>query len=137
MTFIIALALIAALTVVPALVMQTFHGGPLEAGSGEDQPAGYRRELRSYLCGLGLAFTLTGVPFAMVYWSAVPHFWIFVAIGVFAVLQVMVHFRYFLHIDPRRQKADDLHLMLFTTLILILMGGGTVWVLANLASRMH
>lgn len=137
MTFIIALALIATLTVVPALVMQTFRASPLELNFSEDRAAENRRELRSYLSGLGLACALTGVPFALVYWPTLPHFWIVVAIGAFAVVQIMVHFRFFLHIEPRRQKADDLHLMLFTTLILILMGGGTVWVLANLASRMH
>ncbi|MGA7799582.1 MAG: cytochrome C oxidase subunit IV family protein [Gammaproteobacteria bacterium] len=103
----------------------------------EDPTAEYRRELRSYIYGFVLAFALTGVPFALVYWSAVPRFWILVAIGVFAVVQGIVHFRFFLHIDPPRQKADDLHLMLFSTLLLMFMAGGTIWILANLATRMH
>ena len=99
--------------------------------------ADYQRELRSYIYGLVLALILTGVPFGLVYWAAIPAFWIFIAIGVLAVIQVIVHVRFFLHIDPPRQKADDLHLMLFSALILMLMAGGTIWILANLATRMH
>ncbi|HKJ07666.1 MAG TPA: cytochrome C oxidase subunit IV family protein [Gammaproteobacteria bacterium] len=118
--------------------MSRSSGGNHIAGRpSDDLAADYRRELRSYIYGLGLALLLTGVPFGLVYGSAIPAFWIFIAIGVFALIQVIVHVRFFLHIDPPRQKADDLHLMLFSALILALMAGGTIWILANLASRMH
>jgi cytochrome o ubiquinol oxidase operon protein cyoD len=109
----------------------------MTVGPADDQAAEFWRELRSYLYGILLAFALTGVPFALVYWSAIPRYWIFVAIGVLGVIQVAVHFRFFLHIDPPRQKRDDLHLMLFSALILTMMTGGTIWILANLAVRMR
>jgi cytochrome o ubiquinol oxidase subunit IV len=97
----------------------------------------YRRELRSYLLGLLLALVLTAVPFALVYRPAIPRSWILIAIGALALLQIVVHFRFFLHIDPPRQRLDDLHLLLFSALIVLLMAGGTVWILSNLAERMQ
>lgn len=105
--------------------------------SGEDRDAEYRRELRSYLWGIGLALLLTWVPFSLVFWHAVPQFWLFIAIGAFALVQVVVHFRFFLHIGFSEQKLEDLELILFSTLILTLMVGGTIWILMNLAERMH
>ena len=93
--------------------------------------------MRSYLTGLGLAVILTAVPFTLVACGGlgtVPTLWL---IAVFALLQVIVQLRYFLHIDFSRQKREDLHLILFSTLLLVLMAGGTIWILANLAMRMQ
>jgi cytochrome o ubiquinol oxidase operon protein cyoD len=97
----------------------------------------YRRELRSYLTGLGLAVILTAVPFALVTWGGLGTATTLWLIAVFALLQVIVQMRYFLHIDFSRQKREDLHLILFSTLLLALMAGGTIWILANLAMRMQ
>jgi cytochrome o ubiquinol oxidase operon protein cyoD len=52
-----------------------------------------------------------------------------------AVAQIVVHFRYFLHIGWHSHR-DDLQLVLFTGLILFLMVGGTIWILFNLHERM-
>jgi len=57
-------------------------------------------------------------------------------IGVAALAQVVVHFRFFLHIGLQRSTRDDLQLILFTTLIITLMAGGTIWILENLHHRM-
>lgn len=102
------------------------------AAAGEE----YRRELSSYLWGIGLALLLTLIPFALVFWSALSGLGVLIAIVVFGFLQVVVHFRFFLHINPPRQNMDDLHLILFSSLILLVMVGGTVWILFNLADRM-
>ncbi len=97
---------------------------------------GYSQELRSYISGFVIALMLTGLAFAMVHWSLLPHYWLLCAIGVLALLQMIVHFRFFLHIDFSKQKREDLQLILFSTLILMLMVGGTLWILYNLAARM-
>ena len=54
-----------------------------------------------------------------------------------ALVQIVVHMRFFLHVDLSRQKREDLQLILFTVLLLALMGGGTIWILTDLAARMH
>ena len=95
-----------------------------------------RRERNSYRIGFAAAAILTAIPFALVATGATGRVVTLVVIGVLAVVQVVVHFRWFLHIDLSRQKREDLQLILFSTLLLILMAGGTVWVLADLARRM-
>ena len=50
--------------------------------------------------------------------------------------QMVVHFRCFLHIDLTRSARADLQLILFSTLIVALMVGGTLVVLFNLQNRM-
>jgi len=115
---------------------------PATAGPGreedreEHREEDYRRERNSYIIGFCLALALTFAPFALVHWSALSRFGLFVAIGVFAFVQAIVHFRFFLHINPPKQNVDDLHLVLFTTGILALMAGGTIWIMYNLAIRM-
>ena len=101
-----------------------------------DQDAEYRRELKSYQIGYALAVALTAIPFALVAlgWTATAT--LLIAIAAFGLVQIVVHFRFFLHIDLSQSKRDDLQLILFTALIIGLMVGGTLWILFNLKMRM-
>ncbi|NYT47388.1 MAG: cytochrome C oxidase subunit IV family protein [Candidatus Methanofishera endochildressiae] len=73
----------------------------------------YYKELRSYLTGFILALLLTIVPFALVAWGNFPSHITLIIIAVFGLIQVIVQFHYFLHIDFSRQKREDLQLILF------------------------
>lgn len=94
-----------------------------------------RHEFLLYLWGVAVALALTLVPFALVHWARLPRGYLLAVIGVFAFVQIAVHFRFFLHITFTR-KREDLHLILFSALLLIIMVAGTVWIMANLALRM-
>ena len=94
-----------------------------------------RREFRSYVWGFGLGLLLTVVPFALVHWVGIPRFPLLIVIGAFALVQMLVHFRFFLHIGFK-QKREDLQLILFSTLLLTIMVAGTIWIMASLAMRM-
>ncbi len=107
-----------------------------EPSSDRAEEGGYSHELLTYVYGFSIALILTGLAFGMVHWSVFPHFWLLCAIGALALLQMIVHFRFFLHIGFSKQKREDLQLILFSTLILMLMVGGTIWVLYNLSVRM-
>ncbi|HUB15032.1 MAG TPA: cytochrome C oxidase subunit IV family protein [Acetobacteraceae bacterium] len=98
---------------------------------------GFRNDLRSYAWGLLLAIVLTAVPFALVHAHALPTSSLWLAIGLFALVQGVVHFRCFLHINPPHEHLDEALLVAFTVIILIMMAGGTVWILGNLHSRMY
>ena len=129
----------AALFILSLGLIQRSEEAPATAGPDHRQNNSeeeYQRERNSYIIGFCLALALTFVPFALVYWSAFSRFGLLVAIGVFAFIQAIVHFRFFLHINPPKQNVDDLHLILFTTMILAVMAGGTIWILYNLAVRM-
>jgi cytochrome o ubiquinol oxidase operon protein cyoD len=94
-----------------------------------------RKEFNSYVWGIALALVLTLVPFALVHWVAMPGLSLLSVIGAFALVQMVVHFRFFLHIGFR-QKREDLQLILFSTLLLVIMVAGTIWIMASLAMRM-
>lgn len=94
-----------------------------------------RRERRSYLIGTVLSVLLTAVAFATIPLN-LPRGATMWLIGISAVLQVIMQLRFFLHIDLSRQKREDLQLILFSLLLLIIMAGGTIWILTNLSQRM-
>ena len=97
----------------------------------------FRAELRTYFIGFSLALLLTLLPFALVAWGDFTTSVVLYFIAICALLQVVVQFRFFLHIDLSRQKREDLQLILFSALLLAIMAGGTIWIMANLAHRMH
>ncbi|QIB34641.1 cytochrome o ubiquinol oxidase subunit IV [Ancylobacter pratisalsi] len=94
------------------------------------------RERLSYMVGLGLALLLTGAAFALVWFELLKGGAALAALGLLAFIQALVHLRYFLHIDLARSHRDDLKLILFTVLILLLMVSGTIWILYDQHIRM-
>ncbi|MBD8065823.1 cytochrome C oxidase subunit IV family protein [Devosia sp. PTR5] len=94
-----------------------------------------QRERRSYFIGFAACAAWTALAFGAVILrlDQITALWI---IGVSALAQVVLQFRYFLHIDFSRQKREDLQLILFSALLLAIMVGGTVWILADLDKRM-
>jgi cytochrome o ubiquinol oxidase operon protein cyoD len=94
-----------------------------------------RREFHSYVWGIALALLLTLAPFALVHWAAMSGVSLLCVIGALALVQMVVHFRFFLHIGLW-QKREDLQLILFSTLLLVIMVAGTIWIMASLALRM-
>ena len=94
-------------------------------------------DIRGYLIGYGLALALTAAAFAAVRW---PTFSARATLGLvfgLALVQLLiVHFRYFLHISLRRSARDDLLLILFSTLIVVLMVSGTIVIISDLRGRM-
>jgi cytochrome o ubiquinol oxidase subunit IV len=101
-----------------------------------DHRAEYRRELRSYVVGVTLAALLTAIAFGGVAWHGVAPTTLLWLVAATALLQIVVHLRFFLHIDLTKSKRDDLQLILFSALLIVLMAGGTIWILGNLRDRM-
>ena len=94
------------------------------------------RERRSYVIGLVLALALTTGAFAVVWLDLLSGAAALAAVGLLAAVQAAVHLRYFLHIDLQRSHRDDLLLILFTLLILLIMVSGTIWILYDQHIRM-
>ncbi|MFS8136522.1 MAG: cytochrome o ubiquinol/quinol oxidase subunit IV [Thermomonas sp.] len=94
-----------------------------------------QKEFRSYVWGVGWALLLTLVPFGLVQWTLLTPRAVFIVIGSFALVQMLVHARFFLHIGLKQQR-EDLQLIVFSTLLLAIMVGGTIWIMASLAMRM-
>ena len=99
-------------------------------------PAIERGEIGSLVLGYGLALVLTLCAFGIVVLHVLTGRQAFYAVLGFGLAQMLVHFRFFLHIDLRRNSWPDLQLLLFSAVIVALMVGGTLVVLFNLRARM-
>ena len=95
-----------------------------------------RRETLTYVVGYALALPLTGAAFGLVYLRLLGGGHAFYTVLGLGLVQMMVHFRCFLHIDLKRSTRADLQLILFSSLIIALMVGGTLVLLFNLRTRM-
>ncbi|ARS53378.1 cytochrome o ubiquinol oxidase subunit IV [Kushneria konosiri] len=95
-----------------------------------------RAEQRSYVWGFALALVLTLIPFALVAFTDIKQMTLWITIGICALVQVIVHLRFFMHITFAKNKREDLLLILFTVLILVILCGGTLWILFDLYQRM-
>ena len=91
---------------------------------------------RSYLVGFVLAFGLTAVPFGLVAARALAPIPTFAVIAVAAVAQIAVHLRYFLHLDLRASSRERLATLAFAAILIVIMIGGSVWILSDLHFRM-
>lgn len=103
-----------------------------------DQIASFAEERKDrmfYIWGLIAALILTLIPFGLVYSQSMGRTTLLIIISVFAIIQMLIHFRCFLHVGWN-QHREDLLLLLFSGSLLALLIIGTLWVMANLAARM-
>ncbi|MDB4265485.1 cytochrome o ubiquinol oxidase subunit IV [bacterium] len=93
-------------------------------------------DLRNYLIGFVSSLVLSGIAFWVVLGAGFGKGLTLRLIGVLAIVQLLVQFRYFLHLDGKRENREDLYLVLFSTLVFLIVVLGTIWILGSLADRM-
>lgn len=87
--------------------------------------------LTAYLAGFILALLLTVLAFGLAGFMAgkIP-LWLTVAgISSLAILQILVHLRYFLHLKFNSLSYLNVQAILFTLFIISIMVGGTLWIM--------
>jgi cytochrome o ubiquinol oxidase subunit IV len=89
----------------------------------------------SYLVGFVLAIALTAVPFWLVLSSTLPATTIVGIVFACAVVQILVHLHYFLHLDLSSEQRWNMAAFVFTVLIIGIMVGGSTWIMFNLRLR--
>jgi cytochrome o ubiquinol oxidase operon protein cyoD len=92
--------------------------------------------LTSYTTGFVLAIILTAIPFALVMSSAASRTVTLLVIVAAAVVQILVHLHYFLHLDTSSAARWNLLALLFTLLIMVLFVGGSIWIMYELHYRL-
>jgi cytochrome o ubiquinol oxidase subunit IV len=95
-----------------------------------------KRILKSYLTGFVLALSLTLLPFGLVLSDALGHTVIIAVIFLAALVQILVHLHFFLHLDLSSGERWNLLSLFFTGIIVVIMVGGTIWILYNLSNAM-
>ena len=92
--------------------------------------------LMAYTKGFILSIVLTAIPFALVIRGVLPRTGTLVAIFSTGVVQILVHLYYFLHLNTSSKARWNLMAMLFALLIMILIVGGTIWIMYHLNYRL-
>ncbi|ACA84728.1 cytochrome o ubiquinol oxidase subunit IV [Shewanella woodyi] len=91
--------------------------------------ANFMGSVKSYLMGFMLSVVLTAIPF----WAVITHhFDKPVTLGlvlVTAVVQIVVHLKYFLHLDFSKEGKLNTFSFLFTALIIVMVVGLSVWII--------
>ncbi len=92
--------------------------------------------LESYLAGFVLAVILTAVPFALVATGYLPKHSTLAIIAVFAIVQILVHLRFFLHLNFTTTPRENLMAIAFAAVLIFIMVGGSLWIMFDLHYRM-
>lgn len=96
----------------------------------------YHGTLKGYLVGFVLALILTAIPFAMVMNGKLDQSTVLWGIFLAALVQIIVHLHFFLHLDASAKERWSVMSLTFTGLIMTIFIGGTVWIMYNMHLRM-
>lgn len=101
-----------------------------------DEGTNFSQRLIGYGVGLGLAILLTATSFFvagtdLVWQPSIP-----VALVVLAIAQMGVHLVFFLHITTGPDNTNNVMALAFGVLIVVLLIGGSLWIMANLNHNM-
>jgi len=109
---------------------------PIDLAPGEEDEGRIGPRLIGYVVGLGLAILLTATSFFvagtdLVWQPSIP-----VAIIVLAIAQMGVHLVFFLHITTGADNTNNVLALAFGILIVVLVIGGSLWIMSNLNHNM-
>ncbi len=92
---------------------------------------------RSYITGFVLAVILTFIPFALVMGGGFASSQLTgIVILVFAIVQILVHMVYFLHMNLKSEGGWIFITLIFTIIVLTIALVGTMWVMYNMNAYM-
>ena len=101
-----------------------------------DSGGASRGSIKSYATGFVLAVVLTVIPFGLVIYGGLSRPAVIDVIIGAAVVQVLVHLHYFLHVNASSKARWNILALLFTTLIMTLIVGGSIWIMSHLHYRL-
>ena len=92
--------------------------------------------VKSYMIGFVLSIILTAIPFALAMTASLPKNLTVLIIVAMAVIQVVVHLVYFLHMDRSKEQRNNVSTFLFTVLVIALLVGLSLWIMFNIHIEM-
>ena len=101
-----------------------------------DSAGASRGSFKSYTAGFILSIVLTVIAFALVMSGVVSRPAVFVGIFGVAIVQILVHLHYFLHLDTSSAARWNVLALVVTVLIMVLFVGLTLWIMSDLNYRM-
>lgn len=93
--------------------------------------------LKSYLIGFGLSVILTAVPFWLVMSGVLDSRQTTgLVVMAFAVVQIVVHMIFFLHMNVRSENGWTMMALIFTLVLVVITLTGSLWVMYHLDTNM-
>ena len=113
-----------------------YDSAPGESSTFAQTPRAAPSGLVIHTIGLALAVILTATSFwaantALLWGPGVP-----LGLAVLAIAQIGVHLVFFLHITTGRDNTNNVLALAFGMLIVILVIGGSLWIVTNLNANM-
>ena len=118
----------------------TAHDTPNAAAHGDhhhsDDGAAHGTR-RDYMIGFGLSVVLTAIPFWLVMSGALGSNQLTAfAIMAFAIVQIVVHMVFFLHMNGKSEGGWTLLALVFTLILVVIVLAGSLWVMYHLNTNM-
>lgn len=90
----------------------------------------------SYMIGFVLSIILTAIPFWLVMNHNMPHSITFNIVILCAVVQVLVHLAYFLHLNTKSENGWNMIAIVFTAMVILIIVVASIWIMWNLNINM-
>ena len=97
---------------------------------------GNHGSVKSYMIGFVLSVILTAIPFGLVMYPSLPKDLTVMIVVALAVIQVVVHLVYFLHMDRSKEQRSNVTTFLFTVLVIALLVGLSLWIMFSIHTSM-
>lgn len=102
----------------------------------DEQYEASRRAMNSYVIGFVLSIIFTLVPYFIVVRNLLENVNLVYAVVGFGVAQLLVQVIFFLHLSKKSKPHWNMIVFVFTTLIVAILVGGSLWVMNNLNYNM-
>jgi cytochrome o ubiquinol oxidase operon protein cyoD len=113
------------------------HADDRHAGDHHDGDHGSHGSMRDYLIGFFLSVILTAIPFWLVMTGAIADKQATaLVIMAFAIVQIVVHMIYFLHMNTKAENGWTVMALIFTIIIVVIALSGSLWVMYHLNHNM-
>ena len=114
------------------------HNEALVHGHDEHHDGGAGHgSFKSYLIGFLLSVVLTAIPFWLVMGEVLPNKLATTAIILaFALVQIVVHMVFFLHMNTRSEGGWNMLALIFTLVLVVITLAGSLWVMFHMNANM-
>jgi len=113
------------------------HGAHGHDDHGHDDGPVSHSTFKGYMTGFVLAVILTAIPFWLVMAKVFdkPNTTALVILA-FAVVQIVVHMVYFLHMDAKSEGGWNMLALIFTLVVVVITLAGSLWVMYHMNTNM-
>ena len=106
-------------------------------GHGDAHGGAAHGSFRGYLIGFVLSVILTAIPFWLVMSGAIDNKQATaIVIMAFAVVQIVVHMVFFLHMNTASEGGWSMLALIFTLILVVIVLTGSLWVMYHLNANM-